>query len=245
MKRYAISDIHGCLTTFTTLLHTLKLTKEDELYLLGDLIDRGPNSKGVMDHVMQMMEDGYKVTVLMGNHEHMFLQAIDETIPYCWDWRRYQNWIKNGGVTTMFNFGYNRIDDLKNLDKKYDTFIRNLKPYVELDNCILVHAGLNFKEEDVFKDTNSMYWIRNWYNDIDPAKIHNKIIVHGHSARNFETLQQDINEKKHLAINIDCGCVYHVKTGQGYLCALDLDTMQPILQKNVDKIEKLESNSAI
>lgn len=107
------------------------------------------------------------------------------------------------------------------------------------------NAGLNFKEEDVFKDTNSMYWIRNWYNDIDPAKIHNKIIVHGHSARNFETLQQDINEKKHLAINIDCGCVYHVKTGQGYLCALDLDTMQPILQKNVDKIEKLESNSAI
>ena len=101
MKRYAISDIHGCYQTFIDLLAQLNLTKEDELYLLGDLIDRGPNSKGVIDHVMQMQEDGYKVTVLMGNHEYMFLQAIDETIPYCWDWRRYQLWIKNGGITTM------------------------------------------------------------------------------------------------------------------------------------------------
>jgi serine/threonine protein phosphatase 1 len=240
MKRYAISDIHGCLATFDALIETLKLTKEDELYLLGDIIDRGPHSKGMMDRVMQMQEDGYQVKVLMGNHENMFLQAIDETIPYCWDYRRYQNWVKNGGATTMMNFGYQRIDDLKNLDKKYDTFVRNLLNYVELDNCILVHAGFNFKEEDMYKDTHSMYWIRNWYETIDAAKTKNKVIIHGHSPRPHETLEASITEQKYPAINIDCGCVYHIKTGNGYLCALDLDTMKPVFQKNIERLEKLE-----
>ncbi|HMX05123.1 MAG TPA: fructose-bisphosphatase class III, partial [Chitinophagales bacterium] len=149
MRRFAISDIHGCHQTFSALLDTLQLTKEDELYILGDLIDRGPNSIAVIDQVLKMVEEGYKVTTLMGNHEWMFMQALDETIPYCWDWRRYQAWVKNGGVTTMMNLGYKRIDDLKNIDKKYDTWVRSLKPYIELDKVILVHAGFNFKEEDI------------------------------------------------------------------------------------------------
>ncbi len=237
MRRFAISDIHGCHKSFLALLDTIKLTKEDELYILGDMIDRGPNSVAVMDHVIQMIEDGYKVTPLMGNHEWMFLQAIEETIPYCWDYRRYQQWAKNGGITTMMNFGFQRSDDLKKLDKKYDTFMRSLKSYVELEHVILVHAGFNFKEEDIYKDTNNMYWIRNFYDTIDPEKTKNRIIVHGHASRSYETLEQDIAEKKYPAINIDCGCVYHPRTGIGRLCALDLDTMQVTFQQNVDVVE--------
>lgn len=237
-RRFAISDIHGCLQTFLALLDKLQLTKEDELYILGDMIDRGPNSVAVMDHVMQMMADGYQVTALMGNHEWMFMQAIDETIPYCWDYRRYQAWIKNGGATTIMNLGFQRIDDLKRLDKKYDTFVRSLKSHVELDNCFLVHAGFNFKEEDIFKDTHSMYWIRNYYESIDKEKIKNKVIIHGHTSRRFDTLEQELAEMKYPSVNIDCGCVYHPRTGIGHLCALNLDTMQPTFQKNVDVLEK-------
>jgi len=238
MRRFAISDIHGCHQTFLALLDTLKLTKEDELYLLGDLIDRGPQSVMVMDHVMKMTEEGYKVTTLMGNHEYMFLQAIEETIPYCWDYRRYQAWMKNGGISTMVNLGFQRSDDLRKLDKKYDAFVRGLKNYVELDNCILVHAGFNFKEEDIFKDTHSMYWVRSFHETIDPAKTGNRIIIHGHTSRRYDTLEQEITEMKYPAINIDCGCVYHPRTGIGYLCALDLDTLKPIFQKNIDVVEK-------
>ena len=238
MRRFAISDIHGCHQTFSALLDTLQLTKEDELYILGDLIDRGPNSIAVIDQVLKMVEEGYKVTTLMGNHEWMFMQALDETIPYCWDWRRYQAWVKNGGVTTMMNLGYKRIDDLKNIDKKYDTWVRSLKPYIELDKVILVHAGFNFKEEDIFKDTHSLYWIRNYYDTIIPEKINNKIIVHGHTSRPFNTLEQELSEMKYPAVNIDCGCVYVGRPGYGHLCALDLDTMRSIFQKNVDRIEK-------
>lgn len=245
MKRYAIGDIHGCYQTFTALLDTLKLTKDDELYILGDMIDRGPNSKAVLDHVIDMIDNGYKVTPLKGNHEYMFGQAIDETIPYCWDWRRYQNWIKNGGGTTMQNFGYSRIDDLKQLDKKYIDFITNLKEYVELDNCFLVHAGFNFKDEDIFKDTLSMFSIRNWYDTIDNAKINNKFIIHGHTTRRYDTLEEEIKEHKFNALSIDCGCVYHFNNNIGYLCAIDIDSKEVILQKNIDKVEQLEVKQVI
>ncbi len=244
MRRLAISDIHGCHQTFLALLDQLQLTKEDELYILGDMIDRGPNSLLVMDHIMHMQEEGYKVTALMGNHEWMFLQAIEETIPYCWDYRRYQQWVKNGGITTMLNLGFQRSDDLKKLDKKYDAFIRSLVNYVELDKVILVHAGFNFKAEDIFKDTQNMHWIRNFHESIDPAKTNNRIIIHGHSTRNYETLAQDIAEMKHPAINIDCGCVYRSRPGNGYLCALDLDTLSPTFQINIDAIEKKVEEAA-
>ncbi len=235
MRRFAITDIHGCYGTYQSLLEKIALTKEDELYLLGDLIDRGPMGKAVMDHVMQMTEDGYKITPLMGNHEYMFLQTIDETIPYCWDYRRYQNWIKNGGITTLINFGYKRQDDIKGIDKKYEAFLKSMKSYVELDNCILVHAGFNFKDEDIFKDTQSMYWARNWYESIQPEKLNNKIIIHGHATRRFDTLEQDIQEMKYPAIDIDCGCVYDMKTGIGRLCAINIDTKEVVFQPNIDR----------
>jgi serine/threonine protein phosphatase 1 len=235
MSNYTISDIHGCARTFRALIEKINLQKNDKLYLLGDYIDRGPNSKDVMDYIIQLKEDGYNIECLMGNHEWQFLEAINETIPYVWDWHRYTNWIKNGGMSTMASLQMSRIDDLKNLDKKYDTFIRELKPYIELDKYLLVHAGFNFKEEDIFKDKTSMYWIRNWYEAILPEKLNGKIIIHGHAPRDFRTLENDIQEMKVPAINIDCGCVYDVRTGIGRLCCLNLDNLIIVFQENVDK----------
>lgn len=241
MASYAITDIHGCLNTFKALLEKINFQKTDTLYLLGDLVDRGPQSIALIDHVMDMQANGYDVQVIQGNHEWMFLEAINETIPYCWDWRRYQHWIKNGGITVMMNLGYKRIDDLKGIDKKYDTFLRNLLTHVVLDKYILVHAGLNFKEEDIFKDKTAMHSLRNWYESIDKAKLGDKIIVHGHSPRNYATLEDDIKEMKYPAINIDCGCVYDPHTKHGRLCALNLDTMTPVFQENVDKVPQPET----
>ena len=69
MRRFAVSDIHGCHKTFRNLLDRLALTRDDELYLLGDFIDRGPGSKQVIDTVLALADDGYCVSSLMGNHE--------------------------------------------------------------------------------------------------------------------------------------------------------------------------------
>jgi len=77
MKKYVISDIHGCAKTFKALVDRISFSREDELYLLGDYIDRGPDSKGVIDHIWDLLETGYTVHCLTGNHEQMFLHAID------------------------------------------------------------------------------------------------------------------------------------------------------------------------
>lgn len=73
-RKIAIGDIHGHLKTLKALLHTtLKITKDDEVYLLGDYFDRGTDALGVIDHIVDLQSKGYKITPLMGNHEEMQL----------------------------------------------------------------------------------------------------------------------------------------------------------------------------
>lgn len=70
--RYAIGDIHGCFETFRTLVEDkIRLTKNDQLFLLGDYIDRGPKSKQVIDYILSLSASGYAVYPLRGNHEQM------------------------------------------------------------------------------------------------------------------------------------------------------------------------------
>ena len=79
MRRFAISDIHGCRATFEKMLtEVLQLQKEDTLYLLGDYIDRGPDSRGVIDHIWALQKEGYQVHCLRGNHEQMLLDEVDK-----------------------------------------------------------------------------------------------------------------------------------------------------------------------
>ncbi|MEM7657075.1 MAG: metallophosphoesterase family protein [Bacteroidota bacterium] len=74
-RRFAIGDIHGCLASFQAMLRKLHLQPEDQLILLGDYVNRGPDSLGVLDQIIQLQTDGYKVHALRGNHEEMFLSA--------------------------------------------------------------------------------------------------------------------------------------------------------------------------
>ena len=146
MSKYAISDIHGCIATFKTLLDKIKFSKEDELYLLGDYIDRGPDSKGVIDHIWYLQKSGYQVHCLRGNHENMLLQEVINPIHY--------------------------------------------------------------------------------YNG--------RIIVHGHTPQRFTFLKRGHSQMKEVgAINIDGGCVFS-SHGLGQLCALELDSQELIIQKNVE-----------
>ena len=74
-RRFVVSDIHGCLATFKALLtEKIKLTKDDQLILLGDYINRGPDSLGVLDLIIQLEKDGFQIYPLIGNHETMYLE---------------------------------------------------------------------------------------------------------------------------------------------------------------------------
>jgi serine/threonine protein phosphatase 1 len=78
MPSYAIGDVHGCLKTLDAMLARWNLGPEDQLLFLGDLIDRGPDSKGVIDRVRSLEEDpdGPQVVALMGNHEVLLLESL-------------------------------------------------------------------------------------------------------------------------------------------------------------------------
>ncbi|MCS7076663.1 MAG: serine/threonine protein phosphatase [Bacteroidia bacterium] len=75
-RRLAIPDIHGCKRTFEELLKKIKLTKDDQLFLLGDYVNKGPDSFGVIDKIIEMIEEGYKIFPLRGNHEQIWLEEI-------------------------------------------------------------------------------------------------------------------------------------------------------------------------
>ncbi|HMO38912.1 MAG TPA: metallophosphoesterase family protein [Saprospiraceae bacterium] len=224
MRKFAISDIHGCNTTFQALLDKIALSTSDELYLLGDYVDRGPDSKEVIDHILHLQKKGYTVHCLWGNHEQMMQKALaedaTETDMY--------HWLLNGGLATMNSFtaAYPEGD----IPDQYQLFLNQLHDYLEVDNYILVHAGLNFRHADPLTDRESMLWIRQWYDNIRYDWLQGRSIVHGHTPVGKPHIEaQDFGS----AINIDAGCVYK-GAERGYLCALDMTNQKFYWQPNVE-----------
>ena len=214
MRKFAISDIHGHALTFRALVENhLKLTKTDSLYLLGDYVDRGPDSRGVFDFVFELREAGYQVHCLRGNHEALMLDAILEG-------EFLELWIMNGGQATLDSFEVDRVDKVPG---KYLQFLNELPYYFEVDHHILVHAGLNFKETNPLTPSDHMIWIRNWYEEVNYSWLGRRKIVHGHTptpAWNIKRLLEQFEENRYL--NIDCGCFWDTQTGAGQLCAYEL-----------------------
>lgn len=225
--RWAISDIHGCGDTFRALVkNKINLKKKDHLYLLGDFIDRGPDSKGVIDFILKLKKDGYQITCLLGNHEQMLLNARHSI-------RDSRRWMMAGGTAALESYAARSLDDIP---KKYIKFFESLTHCVVLKDYILVHAGLNFTLPNPFVDKESMIWIRNWYNQIDKDWLDGKMIVHGHTpiTKSEIKFQKKIVEHQ-LAIDIDNGCCFRGKEGMGNLCALNLDDQSLIFQPNIDE----------
>lgn len=219
INKYAISDIHGCAKTFKALLEKINFSKEDELYLLGDYIDRGPNSKGVIDTIMDLETQGYHIKALKGNHEDMLLGEI-----------KYNTWLKSHPAT-LKSFGVEKHNEIP---QKYVDWMKNLHPYLEVDDYILVHAGLSFTSNNPFKDTYDMLWVRQWYDKIDSNWLGDRIIVHGHTPITTQKIKDSIHNLSNLpVINIDNGC-YYSNPGEGKLCCLNLTTQSLIFQTNID-----------
>ncbi|NNC94452.1 MAG: serine/threonine protein phosphatase [Chitinophagales bacterium] len=220
MKAFAISDIHGCNETFNFLLEKIKLKKKHKLFLLGDYIDRGPDSKGVIDTILKLRKSGYNTICLKGNHD----SYVDvETGSPAW-----QSWMAQGGKQTLKSFG---VQSFSEIDKKYRKFFKSLEYYSSHKKFYMVHAGFDFSLEKPFKDTYSMMWIRNMEYDAEKAK--GKKIVHGHTPQAMKKAIK-ANSNGSPLINIDFGCIYKKKTGMGYLCCYELGTDNYIVQKNVD-----------
>lgn len=220
-RRLVVGDIHGCAFTFEQLLlNNCKIRKSDEIYLLGDYVDRGPRSKRVIDFIIKLRQDGFRVHTLKGNHEQMMIDATESQ-------EKFNHWLKNGGKETLRSFDLMRMDILP---PKYRDFLNQLDYYYELDDFIIVHGGLNFAIERPLEDLSSMLWIRNDYVDIN--KTHNKRLIVGHSPVPESTSRASLNTDM---IMLDGGCVYsEIRPDLGKLFALNLSNMELHVESNLD-----------
>jgi serine/threonine protein phosphatase 1 len=219
-RTFVIGDIHGCAATLRSLVdESLRPSSEDRIILLGDLIDRGPDSKGVLDFIFQLRQRGMRVDSVRGNHEQMCLQSAD-------DHDELDMWCANGGQETLESFQADGPGDIPGI---YRDFFASLPHYLLLDDFIIVHAGLNFDVEDPFSDTFAMLWSRSPF--VDRKRINGRRLICGHTPVNFYRLEESLKSDK---IMLDNGCIYFARPGMGRLAALELESMTVTYQENID-----------
>ncbi len=138
MAIYAIGDVHGCSVALKTLLNTIPVSSSDTLVFLGDYIDRGFDSKGVIDQILDASER-YQVITLRGNHEIMMLDArLDEP-----GYVSTKEWLFFGGEETLASYNTNGAEEWRNkVPVNHWEFLKRTKSYYEAGPYIFVHAGL-------------------------------------------------------------------------------------------------------
>lgn len=226
MRQIAMTDIHGCYRSFTALLEQVGLSQADELYLLGDYIDRGPGSREVLDVIFDMQALGYKVQCLRGNHEDGFNHA-------CQDRHFFEIWYRAwGGMQTLRSFGVSKATAVP---LKYRQFMQQLPYVLEVGEYILVHAGLNFQQEELLKSSADMLYLRDWYDTIDYGRLGGRIILHGHTIVARDFIENQLRRlAQHQVLDIDNGCYANYIPGRGGLCAFDMTNRKLYFQRNID-----------
>lgn len=219
MKAFALGDIHGCAKTFKYLLHNeLEISAGDVLYLLGDLIDRGPDTKAVIDEVFNLRSLGVEVHVLRGNHEDIMLKAFTSE-------KAHEFWLSCGGEQVLQSFQVNNITEIPD---KYIQFIQQSLLILYHQPFYFVHAGFDFSLADPLSGTEAMMWIRKM--QINSNWLGSNRIIHGHTPMPLSEIQK----QKGPAYNLDGGCVYKEKPGLGNLVAMNMHTGKIHAVKNID-----------
>jgi len=226
MRKIAFADIHGCNRSFGSLLDQVAPVEGDEFYFLGDYIDRGPDTKGVIDEIWKLEQEGFSVKCLKGNHEEMLLEGVSDD-------QSHAMWFANGGEAVLKNFDIQHVLDIP---PAYLNWLKNLEYYLEVDEYILVHAGLNFDTPTPLDSQQSMLWIRSWYENINCDWLGDRIIIHGHTPIAKGAIVEQLQQiDDHQYLDIDAGCVHKNKRPWlGNLCAFDMTNRRLYFQENID-----------
>ena len=257
---YAIGDIHGMYDALVDLLAKIKKHSEqyDEkhtIVFLGDYIDRGPDSKKVIDlFKFRTPIEGFEHVYIKGNHEQMLLDYLTEykMNPNVVDW-----YAGNGGKETLKSYGLKPKDvfriypTVRKTLSDLESFIRSRTvPYYRNEKYVFVHAGfdprMSFSEcsdehymwvRDVFLHSKEKYYF--WPNNLDEI-----FIVHGHTP----VSDVDIRSNR---INVDTGACYGapvwngikmVRNNYGILSAIAIDTKTDKIEKIQTHVDDLEEN---
>lgn len=172
-KTFAIGDMHGRYDLFNKVINFLNQNYDGgKLVILGDMIDRGPQSKELISKLMggPHNPDKWEWITLMGNHESMMLASLGSDDVYRW-------WCSNGGETTVKSYG----GLLKNIPEDHIKWIMDLPTYYTDDFRFFVHAGVNTNKSLSEQSDDIMQWIR--YDDNDNRGFGDYHVVHGHTPR--------------------------------------------------------------
>ncbi|MBA3677893.1 MAG: serine/threonine protein phosphatase [Sphingosinicella sp.] len=218
---YAVGDIHGRLDLLDRIIESIR--EDDErrgrantrLIFLGDLVDRGPDSKGVIDRLIQLRNSGVVATFLLGNHDEIFLKALAGDI------KAARMLTRIGGRETILSYGMS-LEEYQAYDfhelvrvlgrlvpSGHVEFLSTFEDYAEVGDFLFVHAGVRPGipiDEQVPTD---LRWIRREF--LNSRLAHDRMVVHGHSISD----EIDVRSNR---IGIDTGAF-----ASGRLTALGLE----------------------
>lgn len=173
-RTFAIGDIHGSHTALTTLLDGIKPTKDDTLIFLGDYVNRGDNSKGVLDILMSLPKMCHAVFI-MGNHELIMLSGLK----YKED---FEFWCRVGGDKTLRSFDLLPVrSECLHLPFEYVRFLNHTKDYFETEHFIFCHASIYSHLPLDKQDDYALRW-RKLESDHAPH-ISGKTVICGHTEQ--------------------------------------------------------------
>jgi serine/threonine protein phosphatase 1 len=215
-RRIIIGDVHGHYEGLMTLLNEIAPGSDDQVYFLGDLIDRGPNSAQVVNFVK---ESSY--TCLLGNHEQLLLDAF----PYGQAFApALQAWLYSGGRSTVTSYPD------ANLLLEHIEWLQTLPAYLDLGDIWLVHAGVHPLLPIQAQTTHEFCWIRDEFHSSSKPYFPDKLIITGHTITfTLPKVSPGALAKGNGWLDIDTGA-YHPKSG--WLTGLDIKNGR-VYQANV------------
>lgn len=235
---YAIGDIHGCLEQLQTVQANIQRDLLERphaspvIIYLGDFIDRGPDSRGVIENLMAEHAAPHHTHLLLGNHDQMVqIYSDDPATPIRPNGPLVKkiHWLHEiaGGAETLRSYGVEGAD----ADRPQDThaaflaafpdthmeFIRNLEIYVRFGSYLFVHAGINPDAALEDQTEDDFLWMREPF--LSSTKDHGFTVVHGHSP------SKEVQNRGNR-IGIDTGAVF----GRKLSCLVLEDADQALLE---------------
>lgn len=213
----AIGDIHGCLKAFDTILNAIAPTQEDILVPLGDYIDRGPDSKGVIQRLIEL-ESVCHLHPILGNHEEMLLRVLYQRA-------KPSSWLQFGGDATLDSYGFS--GDLAVINRPHRDFLKRCLDYFETDTHFFTHGNYDAYSPLTEQTPRYLRWIKLSESIPDPHCSGKPAIV-GHTP-NKEGRIFDLGYLK---------CIDTYCYGGKWLTALEANTGQIWQADNEGRLQK-------
>ncbi|MER8581813.1 serine/threonine protein phosphatase [Mesorhizobium sp. M1423] len=188
---YAIGDVHGCYKELRSLEQKIRLDSASFegrklIIMLGDYVDRGPQSARVLDHLLAPPLQGFQRICLAGNHEVVMLNYLDGILSR-------ESWLAIGGLQTLFSYGVDpsRMADLYGSSEEVDKRIREIIPADHISfmralpvmvcsaKFVFVHAGIRPGIDLAAQDEDDLLNIRSDF--FEAAHLLDRYVVHGHT----------------------------------------------------------------